>query len=116
MHFYMLRDISTHKRTEEAEHEGLVKIEELEQFFSLTQDLVCIIERPNKLRRVNRAFELTLGYSADDLTSVPFLDFIHPDDVEETKNIIAGVFAGQATIGYCNRYRMSPSEEWPKTN
>lgn len=54
---------------------------------------------------MNRAFELTLGYSADELTSGSFLDFIHPDDVQDTKNIMAEVFDGQATIGYCNRYR-----------
>ena len=90
---------------QQAEHELKVKTEELEQFFLLTHDLVCIIERPNKFRRVNLAFERTLGYTADELTRVPFLDFIHPDDVQETKNIMDGVFDGQARIGYCNRYR-----------
>lgn len=101
---------------QQAEHELQVKTEELERFFLLTHDLVCIIERPNKFRRVNRAFELTLGYSADELTRVPFLDFIHPDDVQETKNIMAGVFGGQATNGYCNRYQCKDGDyrwlEW----
>jgi PAS domain S-box-containing protein len=51
----------------------------LERFFDLSSDLICIADSVY-LRRVNAAFERTLGYSPHELLSRPFVDFIHPAD------------------------------------
>ncbi len=98
------------------EHELLIKKVELNQFFSLTLDLICFLDKQGKFFKVNRAFELTLGYSADEMTSRSFLDFVHPHDVESTKDIFARNSNGLITNGFCNRYRCKNGEyrwfEW----
>lgn len=82
-----------------------VKTEELNKCFSLTLDLLCFFDEEGKFLEVNSAFELILGYSTDEMTSRPFLDFVHPDDVQSTKNIVFRILNGHTITGFCNRYR-----------
>jgi PAS domain S-box-containing protein len=53
---------------------------ELERFFELSSDLTGIAGFDGHFKRVNPAFEGTLGYSSPELVSRPFLHFIHPED------------------------------------
>ena len=53
--------------------------EELERFFTLSLDLLCIA-RDGSFQRLNPAWERTLGYTIEELLARPFLDFVHPDD------------------------------------
>lgn len=47
-----------------------------------------------------------LGYSTEELTSVPFMTFIHPDDRQRTEEVFAEqVAAGRRLIEFENRYR-----------
>jgi PAS domain S-box-containing protein len=65
---------------------------QLERFFELSSELRGF-GSGGYLRRVNPAFEATLGYSTQELLSRPFLDFIHPDDripTREASQICAG--------------------------
>lgn len=90
---------------QQVEHDLLVKTEEQERFFWLTRDLLCFIDKQGSFIRVNQAFELTLGYSTDEMTKRPFLYFVHPDDISRTKDAFTSVLEGQAIHGFCNRYR-----------
>jgi signal transduction histidine kinase len=45
-----------------------------------------------------------LGYSIEELTARPFLDFVHPDDVEDTTRELALLRTGRKTIRFENRY------------
>gem|GEM_PF-585779 len=53
---------------------------ELERFFELSSDLTGIAGFDGHFKRVNPAFEGTLGYSSPELVSRSFLHFIHPED------------------------------------
>ncbi len=83
----------------------LGQLRQFKTFFELCPDLLCIASTDGFFKRVNPAFETTLGWKAEDLLAKPFLDFVHPDDVEPTLREIAKLSAGIPTISFENRYR-----------
>ncbi len=96
------RDISPRKQAEEALRN---KTEELDRFFDVNLDLLCIADTDGNIRRLNPAWERTLGYTRDELMAKKFFDFIHPEDMERTKEVVALLRAQQEVIDFINRYR-----------
>ena len=78
---------------------------ELNRFFSLSIDLLCIADCNGRLLRVNPAWEATLGWTADELTANPYLDFVHPDDRSATSSESEALADGSSTQHFENRYR-----------
>ncbi|HKQ61784.1 MAG TPA: ATP-binding protein, partial [Candidatus Polarisedimenticolaceae bacterium] len=79
--------------------------EELSRLFHLSRDLMCITGFDGYLRRVNPAWERTLGHDEDELKARPYLDFIHPDDRPATQAEAEKIAAGAEAIAFENRYR-----------
>lgn len=75
-----------------------------DRFFDASIDLLCFLAFDGRFKRVNPAWERTLGFSADELTSRPFIEFVHPDDRERTIAQNALVRAGGQAIAFENRY------------
>jgi PAS domain S-box-containing protein len=98
----IMRDITERKRIEETLRE---KTEELDRFFSLALDLLCIANVDGYFLRLNNAWETTLGYRLEDLQGKRFLDLVHPDDLESTLGAIAALSADQQILNFVNRYR-----------
>jgi PAS domain S-box-containing protein len=78
---------------------------ELQQFFTLSRDVLCIANDQNYFERVNAAFCRILGYSEAELMSRPFTDFIHPADLLPTEDVVTDIHDGNAASGFINRYR-----------
>ena len=57
----------------------------------LSIDLFSIIDYEGRFIKLNPAWEKTLGYRADELISKPWLQFIHPDDLEATVAATVGL-------------------------
>jgi PAS domain S-box-containing protein len=79
--------------------------QELDRFFSLSLDLLCIATFDGRFIRLNPAWEKTLGYTLADLKAAPFLDFVHPEDRERTVTEMGRLVAGSNAVGFENRYR-----------
>ena len=58
--------------------------EELDRFFNLSLDLMCVAGFDGYFKRLNPVWERTLGYTLDELLARPYLDFVHPDDRSTT--------------------------------
>lgn len=78
---------------------------DLGQFFNLSHDMLCVASTDGYFQLVNRAFEATLGYPADELLAKPFLEFVHPDDIESTMREMENLAGGAPTLAFENRYR-----------
>lgn len=93
--------------------------EELQRFFDLVPDMVCIASTDGYFKKINRAWQATLGYTEQEILSTPFLDFIHPDDRDATMNEVERLKGGQATVNFRNRYRCKDGSykrlEWVAT-
>ncbi len=79
--------------------------DERDRLLQMTADMVCTAGIDGTFKRLNPAWTRTLGWSEEELVSHPWLDFVHPDDVEAT--IAAGKRLGEgATVAnFANRYR-----------
>jgi PAS domain S-box-containing protein len=78
---------------------------ELDRFFALSPDMLCIADMNGRFLRVNAAWQDELGWSPDELTSRPYVEFIHPDDRQPTNSETAQLAGGHATQRFENRYR-----------
>ncbi|MBP7461899.1 MAG: PAS domain S-box protein [Candidatus Delongbacteria bacterium] len=78
---------------------------ELERFFSVNLDLLCIADTEGNFIKTNRAWEEILGYSSQELENRKFIDFIHPDDLESTYQAIARLEEQKKVINFVNRYK-----------
>jgi PAS domain S-box-containing protein len=79
--------------------------EELDRFFTLSRDMLCIAGFDGYFKRLNPSWEGVLGYSQEELLSRPYVDFIHPEDRDATFAEAQKIAAGQETIWFENRYR-----------
>ena len=79
--------------------------EELQTFFEMSIDMLCIADFDGFFKRINAAWSATLGHSAEELSAVPYVDFVHPDDRAGTLAEAAGLKIGVDTVSFENRYR-----------
>jgi PAS domain S-box-containing protein len=76
---------------------------ELAEFFGLARDLLCVAGLDGYFKLVNASWERVLGYSREELMSRPFLDFVHPDDVEDAIDGLSVLATGEDVIEFESR-------------
>jgi PAS domain S-box-containing protein len=93
----------TGRRHAEAEHQRAA--DQLDQFFNLSADLLCIAGTDGYFKRVNPAWERALGYTTAELCARPWLEFVHPDDVARSRAETTNAVGREVSAGFSNRYR-----------
>ena len=73
--------------------------------FEVARDLLCTANFDGYMVHLNGSWEKTLGWTAEELKARPFLDFVHPDDREQTEREAALITTGDFTASFTNRYR-----------
>jgi PAS domain S-box-containing protein len=79
--------------------------DELESFFALSLDMLCVANFDGLFTRVNPAFERVLGYARDELEGALFMSFVHPEDHDATLREFQSILDGGETLAFENRYR-----------
>jgi PAS domain S-box-containing protein len=78
--------------------------QQLDRFFTLSLNLLCIADFAGFFKRLNPAWEKTLGYTDEELRARPYIEFIHPDDRAATLAQAEKVAGGEPVLSFENRY------------
>jgi PAS domain S-box-containing protein len=65
------------------------------RLFEMTRDLFGVATFEGQLKTINPAWAAVLGRTHDELTSRPFADIIHPDDLATTAAVIETLMRGE---------------------
>jgi PAS domain S-box-containing protein len=78
---------------------------ELDQFFALSLDMLCISDLEGDMQRLNPAWERTLGFTTAEICSKPWVEFVHPEDRPRALEALAGFRAGAGVSHLELRFR-----------
>jgi two-component system, cell cycle sensor histidine kinase and response regulator CckA len=96
------KDVTEHRLAEQKAQQAK---DELERYFNLSLDPMCIATTEGRFLRLNPAWEQVLGYPIARMEGALFLDLVHPDDVDATHAATRKLESGQQVIDFQNRYR-----------
>lgn len=83
------------------------RLKEVDDFFGLSLDILCIAKLDGYFVRINPAAISLLGHPEQDLLSRPFMEFVHPDDRAATEAEMIKLSQGERVAHCENRYRCS---------
>jgi len=77
-----------------------------DRFFALSLDLLCAVDAEDRFVEVSPSWSAVLGWRLDELIGTSFLDLVHPEDRERTKDEARMLVREQATTGgFDSRFR-----------
>ncbi|MFH0988775.1 MAG: PAS domain S-box protein [bacterium] len=79
-------------------------VEELDRFFTISIDLLCITGFDGYFKLLNPAWPRVLGFSRTDLLGEPFLNFVHPDDRDATRQQFERAARGDEVFSFETRF------------
>src|SRR5262249_22447543 len=77
------RDITESKRTQKALDQ---EIEERQRIFETSQDLILVTDTTGNFVQVSPSSRVILGYEPSEMVGHSAVEFIHPDDLDNTRN------------------------------
>lgn len=78
--------------------------ERFNTFFNQSIDLLCIAGFDGYFKFLNSKWSELLGFTDEELKQKPFIEFVHPDDVESTLAEANKLAEGVAVLSFENRY------------
>ena len=90
-----IRDITARQQAEQ----------EISRLFTLSLDLLCVAGFDGYFKRLNSAWEKTLGFTQVELLEKPYLEFVHPEDRPGTGGGAERLAHGGSLLSFENRYR-----------
>jgi PAS domain S-box-containing protein len=89
----------------ESEEELRRLADENSRIFNNSITMTALATFDGYFKRLNPAWERTLGWSRDELVTRPFMSFLHPDDVSREEEIMKVIRTGHTVTMSENRYR-----------
>ncbi|HWQ89975.1 MAG TPA: HD domain-containing phosphohydrolase, partial [Desulfitobacteriaceae bacterium] len=78
---------------------------EIDVFFNISSDLLCIAQSDGCHLKVNQAWENVLGYTREEIEGQYYWQFLHPDDLTNTEMVIKQLESPNQIMSFVNRYR-----------
>lgn len=73
------------------------------RFFELSNDLFCTSDFDGNMLSFNRRWTEVLGWTAEELRSLPVEKRVHPDDIERVQDSLSQISAGNVLVNFRNR-------------
>ena len=87
------------------------------QFFDLSQDMLCTMDKLGRCIEVNGAWQRNLGFRPEEMQGKRLLDFTHPDDHAHATEEAARVFSGGVSDGLETRVQAKDGTwHWLRTS
>jgi PAS domain S-box-containing protein len=96
------RDITESKLTQKALHQ---EIEERQRIFETSQDLILVTDTAGNFVQISPSSHTILGYEPAEMVGRSAIEFIHPDDLDNTRNEMRSARRGQQMRNFEARYR-----------
>ncbi|MVN21415.1 PAS domain-containing protein [Mucilaginibacter arboris] len=77
----------------------------LDILFDLSPDLLCLLNQNGCFLKTNKYLRQALGYSENEMHNRNFLDFIHPEDRENSIKQLEALARNEVVSQFKNRYR-----------
>lgn len=78
---------------------------ELNLIFNNSEELIATVNYEGNITKVNPAWKDKLGWTDEELMSRPWIDFIHPDDVERSLKRNELLIEGEASLSFVHRFK-----------
>jgi len=95
------RDTTETNRTEKALNQ---EIEERRRIFETSHDLILVTDTAGNFVQVSPSAMTIIGYDPTEMIGHSAVEFIHPDDLESTRNEMRAARRGQNTRNFETRY------------
>jgi PAS domain S-box-containing protein len=95
------RDLSESKRTQQALNQ---EIEERRRIFETSQDLILVTDTKGTFVQVSPSSKTILGYRPEEMIGHSAVEFIHPDDLDSTREEMRSARRGQHMRNFETRY------------
>jgi PAS domain S-box-containing protein len=96
-----VRDITENKRTQKALSQ---EIEERRRIFETSHDLILVTDTAGNFVQVSPSARSILGYEPAEMVGHSAVEFIHPDDLENTRNEMRAARRGADKRNFETRY------------
>ena len=96
------RDITESKLTQKALHQ---EIEERQRIFETSQDLILVTDTAGNFVQISPSSRAILGYEPAEMVGRSAIEFILPDDLDNTRNEMRSARRGQQMRNFEARYR-----------
>ena len=73
--------------------------------WQLSPEILGVANADGYFESANPAWQKVLGWSQEELSEIPFLDLVHPDDLDKTIAGFEGLQRGEPALRFENRYR-----------
>jgi len=91
-------------KAKERAEESEAKLKTSDRIFNHSMDMLCIAGFDGYFKVLNPAWTRILGWSNEELLSKPWVDFVHPDDRDNTQDIGTVIVDGKEVYQFENRY------------